>query len=282
MRRSATTPDLASQPPGRWLALALVAGLVLTGCEPGPAEPADPNATPAPDASVPATPTPYPPDVNICRTDTVDSCGQCAYRCPGPDDATTMRACEGGRCELVCRGTSYDIDGELSNGCETQDDLAERQLAAIDDCDSSGGSVNGRILADTRRHTEAPTTRADGAPDTYRIPDRGRRLLHRPADHRAGGQRPTRRRARAAGALRLRRSRAGLPGRQHHRRQRPIEDRDNRHADLRPCSGSDSGELIPPGQEARRPRARGHHLLRYRAEGWPPGPTSPSSASPTG
>lgn len=173
MGRSATILRLASRHPGPRLALAVAAALALGACEPGPApgDPGDPSVPSGQDASLPtSSPAPYPPDVNICRTDTVDSCGQCAYRCPGPDDATTMRACEGGRCELVCRGTSYDLDGELSNGCETQDDLAERQLTAIDDCDSSGGSVNGRILADTRRHTEAPTTRADGAPDTYRIP----------------------------------------------------------------------------------------------------------------
>ncbi|MBK8481304.1 MAG: hypothetical protein IPL40_09030 [Proteobacteria bacterium] len=157
----------------RALALALLAALLgLMACEPGSENAVDPNVGFGQDASVAATPAPAPApqELNICRTDTVDSCGQCAYRCPGPDDATTMRICEGNRCGLVCRGTAYDVDGEPSNGCEAQDDLAERQLAPIGDCDSSGGSVSGRILSDTRRHAEPPTERADGGPDRYRIP----------------------------------------------------------------------------------------------------------------
>lgn len=113
-------------------------------------------------------------EVDEGLTQSADSCGACGAVCPpGPGlDGSTQRVCEASgdsfACGAIrCKGSNYDVDGVVANGCETSDDVpAHGSLGTaidsgcvVDDWDNSWCAYQGRFPSDARQHTTAPFNR---------------------------------------------------------------------------------------------------------------------------
>lgn len=124
-----------------------------------------------------------PPDLS-CPLGTPDHCGDCATVCaPGMDNAGTARSCSGpgpdGKCDFVCKGEYYDINGKEADGCEAADvpvqDTAQNAVALVlpDTVDpnfkSNPLNFLGRVYSDRRGHAEAPLARENGREDWFAI-----------------------------------------------------------------------------------------------------------------
>jgi hypothetical protein len=107
-------------------------------------------------------------------------CGACDNACPGLGHAeTTEVTCDGKSCGMRCLDSSYDVNDDPSDGCETIDPIPgnHTRAAALDlgglPCEDETGNllVSGSMASDARQHSRAsvvdPATGA--APDWYRI-----------------------------------------------------------------------------------------------------------------
>jgi hypothetical protein len=111
-----------------------------------------------------------------CTLGTASNCSYCGQVCPpSADTSSTARVCLSGLCDIQCKEEAYDVNGGLSDGCETTDDLpihdtitSAQDLGSFDDCDSAQ-SATASLPSDGRKHQKAPTDRANGRADYFRI-----------------------------------------------------------------------------------------------------------------
>ena len=122
-----------------------------------------------------------------CTLGDPDHCGTCTTVCPpGMDTAGTERTCSAatafGTCDIVCKGEYYDVDGQVSNGCEAQDlPIQDSAITAVgltlpDGALGTAGTDNtnpinlvGQVYGDSRTHDAAPATRPNGREDWYKL-----------------------------------------------------------------------------------------------------------------
>ncbi|HSD87710.1 MAG TPA: hypothetical protein VLB44_09345 [Kofleriaceae bacterium] len=125
-----------------------------------------------------------------CTLGSLDNCGTCGHVCPGMDNTGTQRTCSSatamGTCNITCKGEFYDLDNDVSNGCEVEDQpIQDSTLLAVainlPDVNNGGagstacnGATNpctqvGQIYSDTRDHENAPVTRPLGREDWYKL-----------------------------------------------------------------------------------------------------------------
>jgi hypothetical protein len=113
-------------------------------------------------------------------TQTVTDCGGCGLACPGNASATANVTCAPGGCTFSCKGETYDVDNDATNGCEIADNPTGNHTApsaangGTYDCfDSSAVSVAGLVPADTRVHATPSVSGLDSvsgaAPDFVAI-----------------------------------------------------------------------------------------------------------------
>ncbi len=76
---------------------------------------------------------------------------------------------------MECLGESYDVNGDVLDGCEQGDDLpihdvesAAKSLGNVKDCDNKK-TVTARMPSDDRKHQKAPTDRANGRTDWFEM-----------------------------------------------------------------------------------------------------------------
>ncbi|MCB9557045.1 MAG: hypothetical protein H6707_13135 [Deltaproteobacteria bacterium] len=106
---------------------------------------------------------------------TADDCSACGDRCPGLDNAGTARVCNAGQCEIQCKGEYYDVNGQVSDGCEYQDKAihSSEQLAldvgTYNDSASQFRRDGFRLASDDRLHLVAPTDRSNGRPSYFKM-----------------------------------------------------------------------------------------------------------------
>ena len=110
-----------------------------------------------------------------CALGTPDHCEKCGNKCPGKDDASTKRVCVNGKCNIVCRGNHYDINGSVGDGCEYNDPHAgygsqntAKHLGNATDCDPAKSTVSS-LPSDLRYHEQAPHTRVLGPQRWFKL-----------------------------------------------------------------------------------------------------------------
>jgi hypothetical protein len=173
---------------GAWVLAMLVAGSVGAGCGSG-GDP--PHLTldvvlPSPDAAPDLVPTVdlYSPLSDGggggadggCALGTVTNCSSCGDVClPAADTSSTARVCVSSKCDIECKEEAYDVNGTLSDGCETEDDTpihdtksSAQDFGTLSDCDSMQ-SATASIPSDSRKHQKAPTDRSNGRDDWYKM-----------------------------------------------------------------------------------------------------------------
>jgi hypothetical protein len=95
-----------------------------------------------------------------CETDlrTPVNCGACGNVCPGymqPNDNVT---CQSGGCTFSCQGEHYDVDGDMSNGCEVSADPQGHHTigsaSSLGDlsCNDITQTLTGSLPSDARVH----------------------------------------------------------------------------------------------------------------------------------
>ncbi|MGH7329600.1 MAG: hypothetical protein ACREJX_14740 [Polyangiaceae bacterium] len=113
-----------------------------------------------------------------CTLGTADHCGTCSTVCPGPTDpdSGTDRICSDstttGTCDIICKGEWYDLNGDISDGCEAQDPIVHDSAdAAVPETATTGGATvpdpYWYVYGDARQHDSAPTSRTLGREDWY-------------------------------------------------------------------------------------------------------------------
>lgn len=113
-----------------------------------------------------------------CTLGTADHCGSCDNVCPGATDGGTTRVCSDtsttATCDIVCTGEFYDVNGDLTDGCEGSDPIVHDSAdAAVPESASTSGVTIGAPLfymyGDARQHDVAPLTRPNGREDWYAV-----------------------------------------------------------------------------------------------------------------
>jgi hypothetical protein len=113
------------------------------------------------------------------------NCGTCGNVCPGLNSANSNVGCNQPTCTFSCKGESYDVDGNKSNGCEitdatkdnhTKDKASDEGENGCDD-DDAIPTLSGRIVADLVAH-ENPAidgfvSATGSAPDFFKIKGTG-------------------------------------------------------------------------------------------------------------
>ncbi|MBW2732664.1 MAG: hypothetical protein JRH20_09745, partial [Deltaproteobacteria bacterium] len=114
------------------------------------------------------------PDIS-CTLGTPAHCAHCDDHCPGEDSDTVQRDCIDGQCALACRGEHYDVNGDITDGCEITDDLpmhaSEKDavdLGSVTDC-SLTQTMSATMPSDGRLHVAVPHERPNGRADYYSI-----------------------------------------------------------------------------------------------------------------
>jgi hypothetical protein len=127
------------------------------------------------------------PDLGpACTLGTVDHCGHCNVACPGADDSGSQRVCsaddETGQCDVLCLGESYDVDGNLADGCEASGSAAHDTFATgtaitlenvVNVLGKNPVNWHEAILGDGRRHDAAPTLRPNGRDQLFAVTAKG-------------------------------------------------------------------------------------------------------------
>lgn len=110
-----------------------------------------------------------------CAIGTVAHCQNCDESCPGVDNAGSERICEKGQCTWTCKGEYYDVNGDISDGCEVQDDIPVHEksqdahlIAKVEDCDDLQ-SISAKMPSDDGDHAEAPASRKKGRADWFTL-----------------------------------------------------------------------------------------------------------------
>ena len=117
---------------------------------------------------------------NTCTLGTADHCGSCTTVCPGPTDADggTERICSDSTttatCDIICKGEFYDLNGDISDGCEAEDPIVHDTAdAAVPESVADGGFTVPApywfAYGDARQHDAPPTSRPLGREDWYVI-----------------------------------------------------------------------------------------------------------------
>lgn len=118
-----------------------------------------------------------------CTLGSAEHCGTCTTVCPpGGDDGGTLRTCSEatafGMCGIVCKGESYDQDGQLANGCEALDEpIQDTSITAVtvtlgnvpNTLGNNPQNLTGKVYADQRTHAQAPTARPLGREDWWKV-----------------------------------------------------------------------------------------------------------------
>lgn len=115
-----------------------------------------------------------------CTLGSADHCGTCTTVCPGPTDADsgTERVCSDSTttatCDIICQGEHYDLNGDISDGCEGVDPIVHDNAdAAVPETVSTTGMTVGApywfAYGDAREHDVAPISRPLGREDWYVI-----------------------------------------------------------------------------------------------------------------
>ncbi len=112
---------------------------------------------------------------------TIEHCGMCNNPCPGVGAANASPACIDALCSFSCMGESYDVDNDISNGCEKTDSpLGNHAIGAAVDVGSfpctdgsSNRNISGSMHSDQRTHGNPPVPGFDAmsgsAPDWYQL-----------------------------------------------------------------------------------------------------------------
>ena len=112
-----------------------------------------------------------------CTPGTADNCASCGDVCPpGKDSPATARVCLSGKCDIQCKAESYDVNGDVADGCEATDDLPihdttadAKSLGQVSDCEDNPVTATAVMPSDDRLHLVAPTARPGGRPDWYKL-----------------------------------------------------------------------------------------------------------------
>jgi hypothetical protein len=114
-------------------------------------------------------------DGQTCATGTADNCASCGDTCPPTTPLAAVRVCLAGRCNIQCQGEAYDVNGSVADDCEAKDDLPihetmsnARDLGLVTDCDGVQ-QTTATLPSDDRLHLVAPTDRANGRPDWFKL-----------------------------------------------------------------------------------------------------------------
>jgi hypothetical protein len=114
-------------------------------------------------------------DGQTCTTGTADNCASCGDSCPPTSPVAAVRVCLSGKCNIQCKDESYDVNGSVSDDCEAKDDLpvhetmaSAKDLGQASDCDGVK-QTTAVIPSDDRLHLSAPTDRANGRPDWFKL-----------------------------------------------------------------------------------------------------------------
>ncbi len=115
------------------------------------------------------------PDAPACALGTVNNCSKCGDVCAGKGLKNTVRVCQKGVCGIQCEGEYYDVDGQLSTGCELSDDTPVHEnkyvaasMGKVDDC-AKTKTTSAVMPSDNRMHTKAPTLRPNGREDWFKL-----------------------------------------------------------------------------------------------------------------
>jgi hypothetical protein len=131
-----------------------------------------PDAAPSIDAAPPAD--------AACELGTVDNCSDCGDVCPGTGATNGDVACEAMTCQFRCAGETYDVNGEIGDGCEESDTPTGNHVTggAIDlgsmPCDDgdSNPNISGVMVSDERDHVPVIpgfSSSSGSAPDVYKF-----------------------------------------------------------------------------------------------------------------
>ena len=111
-----------------------------------------------------------------CQVGTPQACASCTDKCPGPTASkSTERVCIGAKCDIQCKDEYYDVNGAPTDGCEFVDDLpihdvesAAASMGSFSDC--KGKQTTSAVMpSDARLHINAPTNRANGRADFFKL-----------------------------------------------------------------------------------------------------------------
>ena len=104
------------------------------------------------------------------------NCGGCGVVCPGGDQPTVNFGCNGGFCRNSCKGQNYDVNNDLSDGCEELDEQDNHtQETALDldtrSCNNTDvGTFAGTIYSDYRRHENPQAPGLEVGPNIISAP----------------------------------------------------------------------------------------------------------------
>jgi hypothetical protein len=122
--------------------------------------------------------TPNPDAATGCTLGTADHCGSCDTVCPGATDGGTTRVCSDtsttATCDIICTGEFYDVNGDITDGCEGLDPIVhDSPDAAVPESATTAGVTLAAPLwyayGDARQHDVAPTSRPNGRQDWYAV-----------------------------------------------------------------------------------------------------------------
>lgn len=114
-------------------------------------------------------------------SETVEHCGMCDNPCPGLGAPNAVPSCTDATCGFDCQGESYDVDGNVQNGCEKTDPNLGHHTQATGtgvgsfSCTdgSSNRNISGTIHSDMRGHVNPSIAGFDAttgaAPDWYNL-----------------------------------------------------------------------------------------------------------------
>lgn len=119
---------------------------------------------------------------NCTTLNTVQNCGACGNACMGVGLSTSDVSCSDPAtktCDMTCRGENYDVNKNMTDGCEKLDQVppghtqASAQGLGSKDCNDGSSSTNfaAQVMSDARVHTNPVVASFNGtvgaAPDWW-------------------------------------------------------------------------------------------------------------------